>query len=171
MTEVQVSSINRVTGTNTEGEESSLFSVTFGTHREDKILEIVWGEFEALQAASTLEEKKAPRPQTYDLTASLLEAFGSQLTSAEISRVAESVYYAVLHIEWDGRRIDLDCRPSDAVNLALRKGCPIHISSEISALPKEDRILGFGAYQKHGFRVMREEPIWPASQDQTTTDS
>jgi RNA polymerase sigma factor (sigma-70 family) len=90
----------------------------------------VWiGPYEATALAFTLESVEAPRPFTYALAASLVEAAGSQVLEVRITRLAGAVFYATVTVAGpDGPR-EVDARPSDAVNLALVAGAPVRVES------------------------------------------
>jgi bifunctional DNase/RNase len=74
---------------------------------------------------------KAPmdRPLTHDLCISLLCSLKGRLKSVELMDLRDGTYYAdlVLSLE-NGETHRLDCRPSDAVALALRAHVPIRAS-------------------------------------------
>jgi len=44
---------------------------------------------------------------------------------AVITKLVNRIYYAKLVLEQNGRQLELDSRPSDAVNVALRAGAPL----------------------------------------------
>jgi bifunctional DNase/RNase len=92
----------------------------------------IWiGLPEATVLALALESVEFPRPFTYKLTASLLQAAGSGLTEVRITRLTNSVFYAAVIVQGpDGPR-EVDSRPSDAVNLALAAGAPIRVDSHL----------------------------------------
>ncbi len=86
----------------------------------------IWiGILEANAIAVGLENVKLPRPMTHDLFKSLLDQTGLRLMKVEVTDIRESTYYAVLHLEWDGKAIVIDCRPSDAIAIAIRMEVPI----------------------------------------------
>ena len=75
------------------------------------------------------------RPSSSELTALMLRELQADIIAARIVRVLEGVYYAELDVMSPrGRRV-LDCRPSDAITLALRQvvPAPILVAEEILA--------------------------------------
>ena len=72
-----------------------------------------------------------PRPMTHDLMQSLIEALGGRLLRVDIHEVQDDVFHARLTLERDGRRVAIDARPSDAINLAIRAGAPIFVAEEV----------------------------------------
>ena len=53
------------------------------------------------------------------------------LAKVIITDIIENTYYAELHIEKDGRKKVIDCRPSDAVALALKNHAKIYVSRQV----------------------------------------
>lgn len=92
----------------------------------------IWtGPPEATALACTLESLELPRPMTYQLAASLVEASGSRVREVRITRLAGSTYYAVVVVESAGRTSEVDARPSDALNLALVSDAPIKLDASM----------------------------------------
>ena len=94
---------------------------------------------EARALACNLEAVEMPRPMTYQLAASLVGASGSTVTEARITRLAESTFYAVIVVEGPGGQVEVDARPSDAMNLALVCGAPIRVDAAILDDPEAIR--------------------------------
>jgi len=59
--------------------------------------------------------------RTFDLMAELVRALGGNVRRVAITRLEASVFYATIEID----DTQVDARPSDAVNLAVRTGAPI----------------------------------------------
>jgi hypothetical protein len=88
----------------------------------------IWvGIVEATAISMPLEKQEAPRPMTHDLIVLLLKTLDTHVDQVVISDVREETYYADLHLTADGQRRTLDCRPSDAIAIALRVQAPIFI--------------------------------------------
>ena len=79
-----------------------------------------------------------PRPKTYQLAANLLSAAGSRLAEVRITALAESVFYAVAVVEGPGGAVEVDARPSDAINLAVVSGVPVRVDAAILNDPVVD---------------------------------
>lgn len=94
-------------------------------------LPIYVGAPEATALACTLEAVEVPRPMTYQMAANLIEAAGARVIDARITRLAESTFYAVVRIEGSAGEVEVDARPSDALNLALVCGAPILVDAVI----------------------------------------
>lgn len=92
----------------------------------------IWiGHFEAWSIAVALAGIKSPRPQTHDLLLDVIHAIGAALEKIVITGIRESTYFALLYITKGIETYVVDSRPSDAVALALREGCPIELSADI----------------------------------------
>ena len=60
-----------------------------------------------------------------------LTRFGCEIKSASITEFKGNSYYAILKLQAGGRIVDVDCRPSDAVNLAVRCSAPVFVSEGV----------------------------------------
>ena len=114
-----------------------------------RMLPIWIGQPEATAISLVLEGKTFPRPMTHDLLLKALEAVGVRLDHVRITRVEGGTYYAVIVLrDGEGGFKAVDARPSDAVALALRAGCPVYAAEEvleqggISVAAEEDKPEG-----------------------------
>lgn len=97
----------------------------------DRYLPIWIGPFEANAIALKITGVSAERPITHDLMASTMSELGIGLARIVVSSLSEEVFYARMHLRQDGRELDVDARPSDAIALAVRLECPIYVSEEV----------------------------------------
>ena len=88
-------------------------------------LAIFIGNPEATAIAFALEGVDTPRPLTHDLFCDVLDGLGTSLERVVITELRETTYYADLHLSSDDGPVTVSSRPSDAVALAVRTGCPI----------------------------------------------
>ena len=96
----------------------------------------IWvGPAEAIALAYTLEAVETPRPLTYQMMASLLEAAGARAVEARITHLTEGTFYAVVVVDGPAGRREVDTRPSDAVTLAAVAGAPIRVGARLLADP------------------------------------
>jgi len=75
-----------------------------------------------------------PRPLTHDLAASILKNLEAEVSHVVISDLRKQHFYAnvVLHPQGDEEaEITLDARPSDALAIAVRMGCPIFADERV----------------------------------------
>ena len=87
--------------------------------------------FEAQSIAMEIENQKLPRPGTHDLIKNIIESLGCQVLRAAITNLKESTYYASLSIKTELGISEVDCRPSDAIAIALRAKAPVFVSTAI----------------------------------------
>lgn len=71
------------------------------------------------------------RPVAAGVMAALLDVTGGHVARVEITSVQENVCYAAIVLEADGRSTEVDARPSDALNLAVRVGAPILVAEPV----------------------------------------
>jgi len=100
------------------------------TERE-RYLPIWIGPWEASAIAMKLQGLTAERPLTHDLFAATLEELGARIDRVVISTLAEETYHARLYLEVDGRSLEIDSRPSDALALAVRSGVRIFAAEAV----------------------------------------
>jgi bifunctional DNase/RNase len=97
-----------------------------------ELLPIWIGPLEAMSISVVLGNVSMERPLTHDLCISVLHSLKARLSGVELVDLREGTYYAdlVLLLE-NGATYRLDCRPSDAVALALRAQVPIRASKAV----------------------------------------
>jgi bifunctional DNase/RNase len=88
----------------------------------------IWiGVPEAKAIAIRIEGVELPRPMTHDLLRSVFETLGGRIDKIVISDLKDNTFFAVIHVQQDGRTLSIDARPSDAIALALRANVPIFV--------------------------------------------
>lgn len=95
---------------------------------ENKIIPIWIGEFEANAITMELESIKPPRPMTHDLIKNVLFHMGAAVEKVVVTDVVENTYYAELYVRHNGEIKVIDCRPSDAITVALKTRARVYIS-------------------------------------------
>ena len=72
-----------------------------------------------------------PRPLTHDLLISAVKQLGWEVKKVIVSDIKENTFYARVIVS-DGKKIEtLDSRPSDAIAIAVRSGCPIFVDASV----------------------------------------
>jgi len=102
-----------------------------------RILEIWVGVFEANAIAVQIENTASPRPMTHDLMRNVIEDLQGRVERVAITDVRDSTYYAVIHLSVRGDAVAIDCRPSDAIALALRTKAPIFAEEHVIEQAKQ----------------------------------
>jgi bifunctional DNase/RNase len=92
----------------------------------------IWiGTAEALSISIALEGAATPRPLTHDLVKNLLDRFGATVEAVLVDDLYNNTYYAKLSVRIDSKVMDIDCRPSDAIAVALRAKVPIYVADAV----------------------------------------
>jgi bifunctional DNase/RNase len=97
----------------------------------DRYLPIWIGPFEADAITYELQEMPQQRPFTHDLIKSIIREMGGRVVHILINDLRNDVFYARLVIEIDGKQIDIDSRPSDAIAVAVRVKAPIYVAEHV----------------------------------------
>ena len=97
----------------------------------DRSFPIVIGIFEATSIDRRVKGMISPRPLTHDLITAVVEQMGGEVQDIVISDLKEHTYFAKLRVRQDGELIEVDCRPSDAIALAVTARVPIFVNEEV----------------------------------------
>lgn len=98
---------------------------------EKETLPIWIGVLEASAIATELETVSFSRPMTHDLLKQILKSTDADVTKITVTDVKDNVYYAIIHINSNGKFLEVDARPSDAIALALRTDSPIMVDTKV----------------------------------------
>ena len=93
----------------------------------------IWiGPYEAQSIALGLDRDfSAPRPNTHDLIANLIDGIEGRLARVVITELVNGTYFAVIVVEVGGRSVRVDSRPSDAIAVALRTHTPLYATDRV----------------------------------------
>ncbi len=97
----------------------------------DRYLPIWVGPFEADAIAMCLQHVETPRPMTHDLLKNVISALGASVSHVLINALADNTFHAMVVMDVNGRHMEVDSRPSDAMALAVRCGVPIFVADEV----------------------------------------
>lgn len=93
---------------------------------------LIIGPAEAQAIAMAMEKMTPVRPMTHDIFHLTITKLGARLTSAVIHRVdADHVFFAYICLDSPQGPFQLDARPSDAIALAVRAGCPVLVGAAV----------------------------------------
>lgn len=120
-----------ILGLSTSPSSGGAYALILSEKQGNRRLPIIIGTFEAQAIALELESIKPPRPMTHDLLKNIVESFDSDVKKVIINDLSEGTFFAQLHYEKDGKEIEMDARPSDAIAVAIRFGAPIFVNSEV----------------------------------------
>ena len=99
---------------------------------------IVIGIFEATSIDRRVKGEPSPRPLTHDLIIAVVEQLGGEIQDIVISDLREHTYFAKLRIRKDGELTEVDCRPSDAIAVAVASRVPIYVEVGVLGEALED---------------------------------
>lgn len=111
--------------------QSGAYVLILGDKHSMRRLPIVIGNNEAQAIALGLEDNKGSRPLTHDLFKKFAETYGVELMEVVITRFREGVFYAMLVCKQGDEINMVDARPSDAIALAVRFGCPMSVYENV----------------------------------------
>ena len=97
----------------------------------NRFLPIWIGHPEAAAILMKLQGASTPRPMTHDLLAETLGELDASCTRVAITELMDNTIYASITISTDGREVEIDSRPSDALALAVRSGAPIFAAEDV----------------------------------------
>jgi bifunctional DNase/RNase len=97
----------------------------------DRYLPIWIGPAEADAIAVRLQEVSVARPLTHDLMRSIIDALGATVNYILVSDLANDTFFARIAMEVDGKSLEIDSRPSDAIALAVRAQVPIYADESV----------------------------------------
>ena len=108
---------------------------------QDRYLPVWIGPYEAEAITIAMQEIEVSRPQTHDLVKNILINLDAKMIHVEISALKDDIFYGTLLLSKDDKEIHIDCRPSDAIAIAVRAHVPILVSEEVmgeaSIIPEE----------------------------------
>jgi len=108
----------------------------------DRYLPIWIGPYEAEAITIALQEVEVARPQTHDLLKNVFNALNVHLLRVEVISLRDEVFYGNIVVNANGRILEIDSRPSDALALAVRAHVPILVSKEVmdgaGIIPEQD---------------------------------
>lgn len=92
----------------------------------------IWiGAAEADAIAVKLQGVTLPRPLTHDLLRLVIDSLGATVDSIIVNDLKSDTFYAKIILNVDGRQVEIDSRPSDALALAVRAGVPIFVDEAV----------------------------------------
>ena len=108
----------------------------------ERYLSIYIGPYEAEAITIALQEIEVARPQTHDLLKNVINTLSGRLVRVEVVALRDEVFYGNLVVESNGRIVNIDSRPSDALALAVRAHVPVFVSREVmesaGVVPEKD---------------------------------
>jgi bifunctional DNase/RNase len=111
--------------------------------------------------ALRLQDVAVPRPQTHDLLHNVIGELGGTVKSVVVTDLKDDTFFAKILVEQDGRTVEIDSRPSDAIALAVRAEVPIFAAEDVLEragiiLEEEGQLEG---------DELREQPTTPTPEE------
>ncbi|MDZ4247020.1 MAG: bifunctional nuclease family protein, partial [Dehalococcoidia bacterium] len=92
----------------------------------------IWiGPAEADAIAIKLQDIAVPRPLTHDLLRSIIYSLNATIAHIVVSDLTNDTFFAKIILKTDGKDLEVDSRPSDAIALALRTKVPIFVENSV----------------------------------------
>lgn len=109
---------------------------------QERYLPIWIGPFEAEAITIKLQDVDVKRPLTHDLMNKLIKELGATISHVFVNELRDDTYYARIVVSVNGKDLEIDSRPSDAMALAVRANVPIFVAEEVmeraSITPEDD---------------------------------
>lgn len=97
----------------------------------DRYLPIWIGPAEADAITVRLQEVSVARPLTHDLLRDVMDKLGAQVDYVVVNDLADDTFFARIMVSFNGERMEIDSRPSDAIALAVRVQVPIYAEDAV----------------------------------------
>jgi bifunctional DNase/RNase len=97
----------------------------------DRFLPIWIGPAEADAIAVRLQDVQVARPLTHDLLRSAIEQLGAAISHIVVNELSNDTFFAKIMLQVDGKDVEIDSRPSDAIALAVRVQAPIYADESV----------------------------------------
>lgn len=100
----------------------------------------IWiGQCEAEAIAIQMRSIEVARPLTHDLLKNVIATLGGTVARIVVNDLRDDVFHASVVVDMNGRTLEIDSRPSDALALAVRVDVPIYVDEEVMAEAGIDR--------------------------------
>ncbi|WP_147821305.1 bifunctional nuclease family protein [Salidesulfovibrio onnuriiensis] len=99
--------------------------------QEAMVLPIWIGAVEAMSITMALNKIPFPRPMTHDLLLSVINTLGGVINQVQVTDIEDGTFFAEMVVLQDGEELRIDCRPSDAIALAVRGDTPIFVNLDV----------------------------------------
>jgi len=97
----------------------------------DRYLPIWIGPAEADAIAVRLQDVQVARPLTHDLLRDAIGQLGATVEYVVVNDLSNDTFFARIMLQVDGRSVEIDSRPSDAIALAVRAQVPIFADESV----------------------------------------
>lgn len=120
------------------GDNSSAQTFVLVQDANNRQVFIFIGRYEAFAISMAIEGDTPERPMTHDLFHLILNRLGAKIERIIIDDIWENTFYAKLFISMADKKYEIDCRPSDAIALAIRAKAPIMMAEAVIAASHQE---------------------------------
>jgi bifunctional DNase/RNase len=92
---------------------------------------IVIGIVEIFAIDRRLKGIKPARPMTHDLLVDVIENLGAKIEKIVINDLRHHIFFARIHLSLNGKKIEIDSRPSDAIAIGTATNAPIFVAEHV----------------------------------------
>lgn len=92
---------------------------------------IVIGIVEIFAIDRRLKGITPPRPMTHDLLDSIIQNLGARIERIVINDLRNHTFYARIVLSLNGKIVEIDSRPSDAIALGAATSAPIFVAEHV----------------------------------------
>jgi bifunctional DNase/RNase len=123
---------------------------------EERFLPIWIGPFEAEAITIKLQDVEVKRPLTHDLLNTFINELGAVVSHVLVNELRDDTYYARIILDVNGKSLEIDSRPSDAIALSVRANVPVFVAEEVmdkaSIIPEEEQDIETESEDLSAFR-------------------
>ena len=120
-----------ILGLSSSHSQTGSFALVLGEEIGNRRLPIIIGMFEAQAIAIEMEKISPNRPMTHDLFKSFSHYFDIKVAEIIISDLKEGVFFAKIVCQRDGKSVEIDSRPSDAIAIGIRFNANIYANEKV----------------------------------------
>ena len=92
---------------------------------------IVIGLPEAIAIDRNFKSQKTPRPMTHDLVENVIRGLDARLERIVVTDLKDRTFFAKLILRRNGKSVEVDSRPSDAIAVAVLMKVPIYVEERV----------------------------------------
>ena len=138
------------------------YLVTLQSYQDEDFLDIIVGAKDAKQISLAKEGVNLPRPSTHDLLLDIIESFDIKFKKIIITDYKSSTFLSkIILYNVNIGEIIIDSRPSDAIVLSLRSGCPLYVNNKMfkdSIKASKDKIMTLHATADNNQKSISANP-------------
>ena len=134
----------------------------------ERYLPIWIGVYEAESITIALQSVEVARPLTHDLLRNVFNVLNAQIIRVEVSSLRDDTFFGNIIAEIDGRELNIDARPSDALNLAVRAHVPILVARSVmdsAGITPEEDLQEQAEQGEEGEKEAKEAPESESGED------